>query len=156
MIVVVGLPGSGKTTACSPLIRAGHMIFDDFISSFYTGRLMRALREGRAVCATDPRLCIPAIFDEYMSRFREVVEDIEVICFENDPDACIENISTRPLRARGDTLESLIRTIRGYSAVYDLDRYPRATLLPVHSPDSHCSSRWTSSSGSTRSWRHLS
>jgi shikimate kinase len=47
MIVIIGLPGSGKTHLAKTL----DGVYDDFLFDNYKGKLIRDLKAGKRVCA---------------------------------------------------------------------------------------------------------
>jgi predicted kinase len=63
LVVIVGLPGSGKTdfaTGCvAPL---GYVFHDDFIRDFHNGAVRADIGAGQRVCVADARICAPARF----------------------------------------------------------------------------------------------
>jgi hypothetical protein len=121
VIIIIGLPGSGKTEYA---IRnfPHHILFDDFVADYYTGDVSAALIDDKPVCLTDPRLCIPHIFDEYIDTIENYVDraDIQLVLFENNPIACKLN----KIRVEIDI----------FSKMYDLTHYKRwaHTILSVY------------------------
>src|ERR1700686_4002088 len=68
VVLLVGLPGSGKTTYLSQMLKDGWLIFDDFkalaindCSKFRNSqsfpKLIRALRDGRRCVVADINFC---------------------------------------------------------------------------------------------------
>jgi hypothetical protein len=93
LIIVIGLPYSGKTEYCKNNINQ-HILYDDFIPYFYDGRIIDDLINKRKIVINDPRLCnfntfklFIEIFEEYISK-----KNILLILFENNKEKCINNI----------------------------------------------------------------
>ncbi len=120
LIIIIGLPGSGKTTYFHEKLKPlGFKFFDDFVSSMCNGTMVRAIKEGTTdICIADPRLCNYQTFMKVM-RVIEVYIDksnITIILFENDKDKCLLNASKR-------TNKNVSKTIEFNSNIYDLDNY---------------------------------
>jgi len=126
-VVIVGLPGSGKSTLGVSL--TSHVYFDDFINTLCTGKLASALKGTRPVCVSDPRLCNYWWFQKYIQPYFHP-DTTQVILFENDPEQCIRNTAGRP----GGNWPS---TIRRLSDLYQPSKYQSYTVkhVPVYRPD---------------------
>lgn len=124
VIIVIGLPCSGKTGLSEILKIHGYFTFDDFINDFYNGKALTAIesgiKSGHRVCLIDPRLCILSIFCRYITEIEKLVsrEHIQLVLFENDPEACLNNYSHGSNKKRGIDM-----TIKQYSTHYCLDNY---------------------------------
>ena len=136
LIIVIGLPGSGKTTFCQDMTNNGYLIFDDFISHFFNGELIESLSAGNKLCICDPRLCIYDIFLRYMTIFEKYInkDNIQLVLFENNPKQCCLNIEIR----NDNTVKKQInQTIVTYSKIYHLDNYQKWNhiVLEVYSQE---------------------
>ncbi len=123
IIIVIGLPGSGKTFFCKNFNHENlYAVFDDFISDFYNGKLLDYITSGQKVIINDPRLCIKSIFIKYISIFESYVnsDQINLILFENNPKQCITNV-----KIRNDRRNNIIESITEYSKKYLLENYTR-------------------------------
>lgn len=109
LIVIVGLPGSGKT--CLAKSMTDTIVYDDFLFDNYKGNVLRDLRDGKRVCATDPRLCVASVFDRCMKQWQKVTRNIEVTVYKNDPVQCLHNAPHRHV------------DITKLSKVYDTNHY---------------------------------
>lgn len=130
LIIIIGLPGSGKTTLAKEY--NSYLIFDDFITKFYNGKMIDAIEKNFNVCITDPRMCIPEIFDKYMTKFLSILnkDQILLILFENNSQQCLINLSNR-----SDNRFGIERTIQVYSTKYCLKYYNKyqSQIMAVHS-----------------------
>jgi len=117
LIIIIGLPASGKTTYYHNNYSQDFKLYDDFISSFYDGLLLEDLSNGINLCITDPRLCNFERFEEYMKVFLGIIDksQIELVLFENNKDSCLINADKRN--------KKVAKTIEFYSNSYDLNKY---------------------------------
>lgn len=100
LVIVVGLTGSGKTEHCKQYAEDGHVVFDDYLRTFWNGDLIKTLKGGKKVCINDPRLCDVRVFDRHLKVFLENVsiEDIKVVLFKNEPVKCLNNAQRRGIQ----------------------------------------------------------
>ena len=140
IVVVIGLPCSGKSHLLKDFEKEGFIIHDDFISQFYNGKLLQDLLVNintHKVCVADPRLCMLPIFTKFIEQIKEITSDIHLILYENNPSACLNN-----LKNRDDGLRRLTHThkkgidnnIREFSNKYDLTNYKNYSheIIPVY------------------------
>ena len=137
VIIVIGLPGSGKSKFCENLHNTdNYIIFDDFITYFYNDSVIDQLKTlndtKHKVCLADPRLCMYDIFTKYIKIILKYVNksNIQLVLFENNPDMCIFNAERR-----NDNKRNIVNTIKKYSEKYVLDNYEDYNFLemPVYS-----------------------
>ena len=108
IILIAGLPGSGKTTYINAREQEGWSIFDDFkananndSSAFRHSRnyeaLVTALREGQKCLVTDIDFCKANSRPEAEAALRTQIPDLMLswLFFENDFHACKANITRR-------------------------------------------------------------
>ena len=120
LTIIIGLPGSGKSHIMKKF--EDHIIFDDFIGSFYDGKLIKALLQNNKVCSSDPRMCLSDIFNRFINKILQYIKKSEIylILFENDPEQCLKII-----KYRHDGKQSIEETIKNYSKYYDLNNYKK-------------------------------
>ncbi|XWV24461.1 mg971 protein [Tupanvirus deep ocean] len=123
VVIIIGLPGSGKTTLSQKFIDDGYIIFDDFVNTFYNGDLINKIISGsplRKFCINDPRLCQFDIFNKHITIIEKYVNrsNIYLILYENDPKTCLVNIQNRK-----DNRKGITNTINNYSKFYYIDNY---------------------------------
>ena len=130
LIIIIGLPGSGKTTYMTTLDT--YVIFDDFLDQFFNGRVISAIKNKENVCIADPRLCLFDVFTRIIDELERYIDrtNIKLIQFENNPELCVENISLR-----NDNRKGIIQSIYVYSTRYILSNYEKwdYIILPVQS-----------------------
>lgn len=121
VIVIIGLPGSGKTYLSNNIGKLGYIVHDDFISHFYDENLMQNIVNNIKVCINDSRLCIPSVFHRYMEIIVKSVniENILLIAYENNPSKCICNIENRINKDR------FTNSIYQYSKIYSKSTYQK-------------------------------
>ena len=117
ILIVVGLPGSGKSTLFNDI--NGFKVFDDFIFQFSNKREGLALVNNEKICLIDPRMCDERIFKKYIDRLLIYEKDMCLIFFDNDPEKCIKNIKYRASKKDND---AMINTIINYSKIYDINK----------------------------------
>jgi broad-specificity NMP kinase len=122
-VVIIGLPGSGKTTFAKTL---GGRLVDDATQN--EDELMAALRSDGLVVITD----VNAVFSTHEAIVALIRKhragDIWFICYENDPAACWLNLCER-----GDDKASRSGLTR-MSMAYDVERFEPDMILPVYRP----------------------
>lgn len=133
LILVAGLPGSGKSTwmiANTP--QTIYFAIDDFMANSFGDvakttysrwyfPLVFALRAGRDAVISDISFCDPGRREEIERVMRDAVDKLAYnwICFENAPDACRENIE-RDAREKNRTLSSRLAALDKWSPRYTI------------------------------------
>lgn len=130
LIMVIGLPGCGKTNLCRMLCKSeNYTMYDDFIDRFVGSNILVELRNGRKICVNDPRLCIKKVFDYYFNIFLNTLDNdhqrIKLMVFDNNPTQCKINIQYRmePEASELKTFTRVCHSIDHFTIGYVLDNY---------------------------------
>jgi predicted kinase len=141
LIVVSGLPGSGKSHYLDALLAAGEAdyICHDFHAravgdsklvrdSVHLSELLEALRTGKTCAVADVAFCREQRRDAFIEVVKGAIPDvlIELRCFRNDPTACLANAKRR----NRDSLERERNLIEKYSRAYEIPS--SAAVLEVY------------------------
>ncbi len=133
LIIVIGLSCSGKTTYCKKTLTKSHILYDDFISSFYDGLLIESMQKKENIVVNDPRLCNKATFVKFMEIFEEFYSKNEIllILFENNVEKCIINCMSED-----KIKKNLQENIKYNSQKYDVNNYAKYNnlIIPVFDP----------------------
>ena len=119
LIVIIGLPASGKTTYYNENFKDTHLFFDDFISNMVSGELIESIKkDNQDICIADPRLCNYQTFLKTIAIFNQFIDksDISLILFENNKDKCFINSKKRKNKNVEKTIEFL-------SNIYNHENY---------------------------------
>jgi hypothetical protein len=101
VVLIAGLPGSGKTCLAETLVRQGFVLVDDPRGPEGYVRVRAALETGRDVVVVDPMLCRAdtRIAVEMQVRAAPTqpgsTRTVEWIFFANDPEQCRRNVARR-------------------------------------------------------------
>jgi predicted kinase len=138
IILIAGLPGSGKTTYIKARQQEGWSIFDDFkananndSSAFRHSRnyeaLLTALREGQKCLVTDIDFCKANSRREAEAALRMQIPDLMLswLFFENAFHACQANIRRRA----SPSIEDNLRALHAYREMYQIPI--GAQVIPV-------------------------
>ena len=96
--IIVGLPGSGKTTFAKTLVKENVVLFDDPGALQKTfDEMMLYINQNKGDAIVTDIYCFNETtrkgVEEYL--YSNGVSKIDWIFFENDPESCIKNIKTR-------------------------------------------------------------
>ena len=139
IIIIAGLPGSGKTEYGKSLEQKGIWFVSDFKkdaiddnphfpNSRYYIELFNRLHKGITCAIADIDFCREEAQMEAEDCIRALVPNIKIEwqCFENNPEKCLENVRRR----NSPTVASEEEKIRRYSQNYRIR--PDQTKLPVY------------------------
>lgn len=110
--LVIGLPGSGKTTWAEKNC-PGFYIFNDPGFECSTEDIEKALKNGKNIVITDPYFCYKGVLASCEkliknSTLSEVL--IEKFFFMNEPDICLKNATSRPNKAVSEFITQLAKS----------------------------------------------
>jgi|WetSurMetagenome_2_1015567.scaffolds.fasta_scaffold269440_1 hypothetical protein len=141
VILIAGLPGSGKTEYGKTLEQQGIWFISDFNKdainddfrfpySQHYGELIRRLQAGETCAIADIDFCRQEAQQEAEACIRAMVKDVEIEwrCFENDPQKCLENARRR----NRPTFAAEEEKIRRYSHDYKI--LPHQKIFPIFDP----------------------
>lgn len=125
IIVIVGLPGSGKTTLAHSINDGSYFVFDDMNHNF--NKLDEARLHDKIII-TDPLLCYydKSFIENKITNFFGISK-INFIVFENNPQQANLNIIKRNDKKVAKSY------IYDLSRKYDVSQYN--TVIPVYSPN---------------------
>jgi hypothetical protein len=103
IVLLIGLPGSGKTYLGTQMKKDGFAFVDDASRDDHKRELahlsecFRTNRDKMDLVIADPLLCYPRTFNMAMTKLSEWFPGCEVECiyFENDLDKCMRNVERR-------------------------------------------------------------
>lgn len=127
--IIIGLPGSGKTTLAKSMLNHQNILLDDLSMDMHEGVVRFAQSNKKNVIITDPRLCgvaeeqIAQVIRRYFGNDSEQF-DFEFIYFENDPEACLVNAKRDP---KPGGAESFIKMMTKYYTIPE-----GAVTIPVY------------------------
>ncbi len=109
LVIVAGLPGSGKTTYLEKIkSRKNTAVYDDYrghllgrpnVPQFneYFVPVLSGLQEGKEVWVCDIMFCISRYRNEFLMAIVQSFRDVQVdyVFFENNPAVCKQRVKTR-------------------------------------------------------------
>lgn len=123
-VIIIGLPGSGKSTLMKQYAST-HILYDDFLNTIYDYRMINALKNGKLVCISDPRLCNPKIFNMYIDKYFNPNNTILII-FENNPIKCFHNLKSRERFEYKDKIYKRWKnTLIKFVEIYNIETYKK-------------------------------
>ena len=115
IILVIGLPASGKTTWSKKYAHENNFILIDDPKSFEND-ILPYLKQDKNLIITDPHLCNKKVLDKAIEKILSIKDCIiEKVFFENDKDKALKNALTR----KDKKVESFIKEL---SKIYDPER----------------------------------
>lgn len=146
--VLIGLPGSGKTTFLKQRFQIEHpevIVFDDYQANAIVdlpdpqwsrnrADAIEALRSGRDVLVSDVNYCRSAVLERLVDLMRIDVPGVEVelIYFANDPASAIHNVRLRGREGHLREIELIRDLSKGYAPPRDAMQIVRGTPFTNH------------------------
>lgn len=141
LIVVVGLPGSGKTTYMQSLqvSNPAYVLFDDYQGKAYNsdpdprlsehfGHLVSVLKQGQTAVVSDVRYCDSGERNAFLGAILNAAPNVALsfTYFQNNPDLCKANIQAR---GREDRVRDELVLVDELTRLYAV---PSIEVLPVY------------------------
>ena len=125
LIILIGLPGSGKTTYGKMLEESikNSVLYDDIeMVNSTINRIKQDLILGKKVIVTNPRFCIATSYYDFINRLNlcDVNHSIVTYCFIPDINSSIYNIKQRESYNK-KKMNAFIESIHNYSKHYTTD-----------------------------------
>jgi hypothetical protein len=134
LIIIVGLPGSGKSTYA----RHYNVIYDDeelwdLYNSYFTIVAHQALLADKKICFVNAQFCATYSYKKFLAIFPPAIQErVRTICFQNSPQQCLENHQQRLLEPlhKLRVANDITRMSRTYQPRHDV--YKNVTLLDCY------------------------
>ncbi len=92
ILIIVGLPASGKTHYIEEIYEPGYIVLDDFVTP---DKIKTALSfPAKRLILSDPFFCKESVFKQLLELLRG--HNIEFVFYENNSEQCLINAQTRP------------------------------------------------------------
>jgi hypothetical protein len=135
LIIIVGLPGSGKSTY------ARHHFSDiyddeelkDLYNSYFTILAHEALLADKKICFVNAQFCATYSYKKFLAIFPPAIQErVKTIVFKNSPQQCLENHQQRLLEPlhKLRVANDITRMSRTYQPRHDA--YKNVTLLDCY------------------------
>ena len=129
LVLLAGLPGSGKTNRLCEMQKDGWLVFDDFKANAFGNdpyfsrsrkfrSLISAIADNLKCVVADIDFCNPVSRGQADSVLLSIFPEAEIVWqfFENDPSACEANI-----RRRGNAgVQEELCKLRKFAALYEI------------------------------------
>ena len=113
-LIIIGLPGSGKTTLMDSTELSRHRQFDDVNKSFESMSEFRAAVEAQVpVVVSDILFCDQGFLDRFVAKLPRGFS-FHKIYFKNDPGACIKNAARRDRKHVDRDIQMIYRLSPNY------------------------------------------
>lgn len=122
IIIIIGLPASGKTYYYNENFKDNYILYDDFITTLFNGDLINDIKKNKDICMIDPRLCNYDRFISIISIIEQIIDKrkIKLILFKNDKINCLINARKRNELEKNKIVD---KSIEFYSNIYDINNY---------------------------------
>ena len=105
IMIIVGLPGSGKTTFAKAYKELSEqkmemaIVFDDIVGNSTYNDFINTIsnQSMKNIIITDPRFCIENVFGGFVNKIENFIqkEKIKIVLFENNKEKCLTNLKSR-------------------------------------------------------------
>jgi hypothetical protein len=123
IVIIIGLPCSGKTTLSDKYLNNGYKIFDDFLDNYFDNTLLNCVKNKKNLCINDPRLCIFSVFEDLINDLLFLINEneINIIIYHNQPNKCIDNLNLREINL--NKKNKIYNSILSLTKNYDINKY---------------------------------
>lgn len=127
IMIVIGLPGSGKSSKFNSENYKNHIILDEFLGHDNKISEYSKITDGKIIII-DARFCNIETFNKYIPMFQH--DNYKLVLYKNDPDKCINNVTTRHTNDQ-KMIERLVNDINNFSKIYDTNNYPSDSIMEI-------------------------